>query len=86
MLNLIAYLVLFFCLTSLTFVLYILGIKKPLSYGVKSLFNTVIFWSIINILSLFTGVYLPLSLISLGVSILCGIPGIVTLVLIKTIF
>ena len=80
------FLVLFLSFVSLALVFYILGVERPFQFGLKNVFNTVVFWTIINMSSIFGGVGLPLSLVSLGVSIFCGIPGAIMMFLLKAVF
>ncbi len=47
--------------------------------------GSVVLW-LVNITGAFTGITIPISLLSLLVATLCGIPGITTMVLLNTIF
>ena len=47
--------------------------------------GSVVLW-LVNITGAFTGITIPISLLSLLIATLCGIPGITTMVLLNTIF
>lgn len=47
--------------------------------------GSVVLW-LVNITGAFTGITIPISLLSLLIAALCGIPGITTMVLLNTIF
>ncbi len=86
MIRFILYLVLILSFVSLCLAFCILGERRPLQNSIKNVFNTAIFWSIINVLACYSNIKLPLSLVSLSVSVFCGIPGVVLLILLKAVF
>ena len=79
-------LVLIVSFVSLCLTFHILGERKPFQNSIKNVFNTAVFWSIINVLYFYSNTKLPLSLVSLGVSVFFGIPGVVSLIVLKAIF
>ena len=86
MIRFILYLVFIVSFVSLCLTFRVLGERKPLQNSIKNVFNTAVFWSIINVLSCYSNIKIPLSLVSLSLSVFCGIPGIVLLILLKAVF
>lgn len=59
--------------------------KRPLKRALLSLFTGALTLLLVNLSSVFTGVYLPVSLLSILVSLIGGIPG-VTLMLVLNLY
>ena len=60
--------------------------EKPLKKAFFGIFKGVAALMAVNISGIFTGVTLPISLLSLAISILGGIPGVTALVVLDMIF
>lgn len=60
--------------------------KKPVRKAASGMLNGVLTLIAVNIAGIFTGVSLPVSLLSLGVSAVAGIPGVTMLLLLSLIF
>ncbi|MDQ5983285.1 MAG: hypothetical protein RUMPE_00286 [Eubacteriales bacterium SKADARSKE-1] len=60
--------------------------EKPLKKAFWGIFKGVAVLIAVNISGIFTGVTLPISLLSLAISILAGIPGVTALVILDMIF
>ncbi|MBQ7504319.1 MAG: pro-sigmaK processing inhibitor BofA family protein [Ruminococcus sp.] len=75
---------LFFIILAVSFVAFIIihklsKNKRPVKRAFLSLLSGGLTLVLVNLLSVFTGVYIPISLLSLTVSLVGGIPGVTTL-------
>lgn len=71
---------------SLLVVHIVMGSRKPFLSSILSLFPGIIVLIIINLTSAYTGVYVPVSPLTTGISALFGIPGITFLLIIPVVF
>lgn len=86
MFSFVTYIIFFVSFISLCFIFKILGYKNAFAFSVKNTSFTFLVWSLINSLSVFSGLSIPASLISLIFGILLGIPGLFTLIFFKIFF
>lgn len=69
------------------FVLYkMLSSSRPLCNAVKSSLSGIIILFGVNLISDFTSVYLPMSIMNIGISSLAGVPGVCMLIILNMIF
>lgn len=69
------------------FILYkILNSSKPFCNAVKSSLGGIIILFGVSLISDFTSVYLPISLMNIGISSLAGVPGVCMLIILNMIF
>ena len=69
------------------FVLYkMLSSSRPLCNAVKSSLSGIIILFGVNLISDFTSVYLPMSIMNMGISSLAGVPGVCMLIILNMIF
>lgn len=59
--------------------------KKPVRKAISGILTGVFSLFAVNLLGIFTNVTLPISLLSLGISAVAGIPGVTMLLLLKII-
>ncbi len=71
---------------SLLVVHIIMGSKRPFISSILSLLPGIITLILINLTSAYTGVYIPVSPLTTGISALFGIPGITFLLIIPVVF
>ena len=71
---------------SLLVVHIIMGSKRPFISSILSLLPGIITLILINLTSAYTGVYIPVSPLTTGISALFGIPGITFLLIIPIVF
>lgn len=81
---------LIYCIAGIVFLLLVLiqisvKSKKPIRKTLSGIFTGIATLAIVNISGTFTGVTLPVSLLSLGVSAVSGIPGVTMLLVLKMI-
>lgn len=84
-------LTIFFAVLLISFILFIIiqkisKNKRPVKRAFLSMLSGVITLILIDVISVFTGVYIPVSLLSLAVSAVGGIPGVTALLAINLIF
>lgn len=60
--------------------------EKPFKRSILSVFSGTIALVAVNIVGLFTGVYIPISTLSICVSTVGGIPGVTAMLVIDTFF
>ncbi len=60
--------------------------KRPVRRAFLSMFSGAVALILVNITSVFTGVYIPLSLLSITVSLVGGIPGVTTILALNMFF
>ena len=60
--------------------------KSPLKRAFVSLFSGLTALITVDLLSAFTGVYIPISILSVIVSIALGIPGVITMLCINLLY
>ena len=69
----------------LSLLYWLLGHNRPFKACSESIFGTFVFWSLLNLMTAFVGFKIPVSLLSLAVSVFLGIPGIISLVVARLI-
>ncbi|MDR0739027.1 MAG: pro-sigmaK processing inhibitor BofA family protein [Oscillospiraceae bacterium] len=84
--NIMALLLIFVVFLSLVFLQIALKSKKPIKKAFFLSFLGVIALIFVNITSFLTSVSIPVSLLSIGIAIVMGIPGITTILLLNMIF
>ena len=73
-------------LISLICIQTIIRTEKPLKKAFCGVFKGILALMAVNLTGAFTGVTIPISILSLCISILGGIPGVTTLVILDMIF
>ncbi len=81
----------FFIILAVSFVIFIIiqklsKNKRPVRRAFLSLFSGALALVLVDAVSVFTGVYIPVSLLSITVSVIGGIPGVTALLALNLFF